>query len=183
MRERLRRLWDGPAIDRAIAVLGIAGGAAVMGLFGQIVDMAVDYPAPLAAVSGVCFLLGVLLSWLLGVRDARVERMHREWKREDLELARARAEEQGREARREAARARVIALGWPEKRFLVAVADGELPSFEGDDGQVLGLAGPLDGLVDCTEVGDGKWAATLTERGRLAVECASDVLDLVRENS
>lgn len=71
MGERLAKFWSGPIIDRVLALLGVIGLAGLMGLMSQIVEMATDYPLPLAFVSGGSFLIGVLFAYLLGWREAK----------------------------------------------------------------------------------------------------------------
>lgn len=89
-KERLESFWKGPTIDRVIALGGMVGLAAFAWLFGEVVRMATDYPAPLAAVCAVSFLLGVLLAYVLGIRDVRLERRRERRKAEAAAAARER---------------------------------------------------------------------------------------------
>lgn len=94
MRERIAAFWKGPVVDRVLAACGVLGLGGLMALFGQIVEMALDYPWPLAFVSGASFFIGVLFAYLFGLRDARVRRYEDEKKKlEEREIAERRKAE------------------------------------------------------------------------------------------
>ncbi|MEY8436258.1 hypothetical protein AAK967_00715 [Atopobiaceae bacterium 24-176] len=82
MGRRLHEFWRGPSVDRALALLGFVGAGGTLWLCGQVIDMAANYPVPLALVSVTCFSLGALASYLAG----HDELQRKKWDREIEEL-------------------------------------------------------------------------------------------------
>lgn len=78
MKEWLIKFWEGPVIDRVLALMGIVGISGILGFLGQVVEMVTSYPVPFALIAVVCFSLGAFVSCLLGFEEAQRKKMEQE---------------------------------------------------------------------------------------------------------